>query len=64
MSLFDRLFDYTRDVVGLSKEVQDLGKRIERIEVEQREADRRLVRIETILELARARATDRLPRQD
>ena len=56
MSLFERIFDYAKEVVALTKEVQDLAKDVEKMEDEQWPMDRRLARVETIIELGMRRS--------
>jgi hypothetical protein len=59
MSILDRFFDYAREVVALTKDVQDLGRQVEQMQERQLEIDRRLVRVETTIELAREQARHR-----
>jgi hypothetical protein len=52
MALADRVFDALKAAIQLSARVESLGNRLEVMAREVRELDRRLIRVETALELA------------
>lgn len=52
MSITDRLFDGLKAAVQMSSRVESLGGRLEKLALEVRDLDRRLIRVETALELA------------
>ena len=52
MGVADRLFDALRAAIQLSMRVERLGYRLEALAREVRDIDRRLIRVETALELA------------
>ncbi len=54
MALADRIFDALKAAIQLSTRVESLGNRSEVLAREVRELDRRLIRVETALELASA----------
>jgi len=55
MGLISDVVSYSTKVIKLTDEVEQLGQRTQRLVDEQRELDRRLVRIETLIELAMQR---------
>lgn len=61
MGLMDRLFSYAQDVIKLAGEVEDLSEDLARIDAQQRSHAERLVRLETIIELAGGGRGGRLP---
>ncbi len=52
-----------RDVLLLTERVEQTGKVLSELAKELREHDRRLVRLETMVEMARATSGKRLPRE-
>jgi len=52
-----------RDVLLLTERVEQTGKVLSELARELREHDRRLVRLETMVEMARATSGKRLPRE-
>jgi len=55
MSAFERVLDGIREVLRATEEIKRLSEGLKAIAVEVRDIDRRLVRIETIAEIAKAR---------
>ncbi|RFA26970.1 hypothetical protein CAI21_15495 [Alkalilimnicola ehrlichii] len=64
MGLFDKLFEFSREIVSLTKEVQNLGKQVDHVQERQLDMDRRLVRVETTIEMAREQARHRALRRE
>ncbi|MCP1674435.1 hypothetical protein J2T57_001537 [Natronocella acetinitrilica] len=64
MGVFDRLFQYTQSVITLIREVLELGGAVERMEARSLAQGERLVRIETIIELAQQRRRVQRPAED
>ena len=62
MAALDQIFDGVREVFKMSAEIKRLAETVRDMSVEVRDLDRRVVRLETMLELAQgARGTRRLP---
>lgn len=68
MSAFERVLEGIREVLRATDEIKRLADGLKALAVEVRDIDRRLVRIETIAEIAKARGVKsgqkRLPRSD
>lgn len=68
MGVFDKLFEYAQDVVMLTREVQDVGQQV--VKMEDRwldrwmELDRRITWVEASLDLAREQARNRALRRE
>lgn len=54
MSAFGDVFTALRTALELSNKVEAMGKTVDRLATEMRDLDRRLVRVETIIEVTRA----------
>jgi hypothetical protein len=52
MSIADRIFDGLRATIQLNDRVSGLGQELKALAIDVRELDRRLIRVETALELA------------
>ena len=52
MGITDRIFDSLRAAIQLGVRVESLGLRLEKLAHEVRDLDRRLIRVETALEIA------------
>jgi hypothetical protein len=59
MAGLDRIIDGVKEVLRMSDEVKRLAEGMKSLAVEVRDLDRRLVRIETMAEIARAQAAGR-----
>lgn len=55
MSTLQDVFGAVKEVLLLTNKVEDLGKTLQEAAVELRDHDRRLVRMETIVEMAQKR---------
>jgi vacuolar-type H+-ATPase subunit D/Vma8 len=68
MAALDRVIEGVKEVLRMSDEVKRLAESMKDLAAEVREMDRRLVKIETIAELAATRSpgrsTKRLPRSE
>ena len=66
MAAFDRIIDGVKEVLRMSDEVRRLADGMKDLAAEVRDMDRRLVRIETLADIAKAhsnaRPTRRLPK--
>jgi len=61
MSALDRILEGVKEVLKMNSEIKRLAEAVRDLNLEVREIDRRLVRIETLAELSRgARGTKRL----
>ncbi|MGH8680982.1 MAG: hypothetical protein ACREVS_08970 [Burkholderiales bacterium] len=56
MAALDRILDGVREVLRLTDEVKRLSEGLKELAVQVREIDRRLVRIETLAEIAKVEA--------
>ena len=63
MAALDRIIDGVKEVLRMSDEVRRLAEGMQALAAEVREMDRRLVRIETMAELAKARSGGRPPKR-
>jgi hypothetical protein len=64
MAALDRILDGIREVLRLTDEVKRLSEGLRDLAVQVREIDRRLVRIETMAEIAKVEAVRRrLPKE-
>ncbi len=62
MAALDQIIEGVKEVLKMSGEIKRLAETVRELSTEIRDLDRRLVRLETIVELAQgARATRRLP---
>lgn len=62
MAALDQIIEGIKEVLKMSAEIKRLAEAVRDLSVEVREIDRRLVRIETMAELAQAaRGAKRLP---
>lgn len=62
MAAFDQIVEGVKEVLRMSGEIKRLADAVRELGLEVRDIDRRLVRIETMAELAQsARTTKRLP---
>ncbi|MCC6472841.1 MAG: hypothetical protein IT514_03755 [Burkholderiales bacterium] len=62
MAALDQIIEGVREVLKMSAEIKRLSDTVRELSVEVRDLDRRVVRIETMVELAQgARAARRLP---
>lgn len=59
MSFLDRLFGFGKEVLLLTAKTEQLSKNVEKLSNETQAMDRRIVRVETILDMARYRAAER-----
>ena len=64
MSIADRIFDGLRATIQLNERVSGLGQELKVLAVDIRELDRRLIRVETALELASTGRFTSLPPSD
>lgn len=64
MGIADRIVDGVRAAIRLSTRVESLGHRLEALAREVRDLDRRLIRVETALELATSGRFTPLPTPD
>lgn len=67
MSFIERLLGFGKDVILLSDKTEHLSRNVDRLTQENRGLDRRMVRVETVLDMARYRAEERrtkLPGRD
>ena len=65
MSALDQIVEGIKEVLKMSGEIRRLSESVKELSVELREMDRRLVRLETMVEVAQsARTTKRLPPKD
>ncbi len=67
MSFIERLLGFGKDVILLSDKTEQLSRNVDRLTQENRGLDRRMVRVETVLDMARYRAEERrkkLPGRD
>lgn len=55
MSAFDRLLDSVREVIVLGSEIKRMNEDIRDLALEVRDHERRLIRIETLIEVAGAK---------
>lgn len=64
MSTFDRLFGALRDAVVFNHELKRLAEDLKILTQESRDHERRLIRLETLVEVASARSRPKaLPRE-
>jgi hypothetical protein len=63
MAALDRIIDGVKEVLRMSDEVRRLAEGMKSLAAEVREVDKRLVRIETMAEIARARSGGRPPKR-
>jgi hypothetical protein len=62
MAALDRIIDGVKEVLKMNAEIRRLADTVRELSAEVRDMDRRLVRLETMAELAQAsRASKRLP---
>ena len=61
MGIADRIFDGLRTTIQLNERVSVLGQELKALSVDVRDLDRRLIRVETALELANSRQFAALP---
>ena len=61
MGIADRIFDGLRATIQLNERVSVLGQELKALSVDVRDLDRRLIRVETALELATSRRFAALP---
>lgn len=59
MSFIERLFGFGKEVILLSDKTEQLSKNVDKLAQETQGLDRRMVRVETILDMARYRAAER-----
>ena len=59
MSAFDRILESVKDVLRMNDDVQRLAEGVKDLAIEVRDHDRRLVRIETLIEVSQAQAGPR-----
>ena len=64
MGITDRIFDSLRAAIQLGVRVESLGLRLEKLAHEVRDLDRRLIRVETALEIATSGRFAALPPTD
>jgi hypothetical protein len=64
MGIADRIFDGLRAVVQLNERVSSLGQELKALSVDVRDLDRRLIRVETALEIATTGKFAALPSGD
>ena len=57
MSGFDRIIDGIKEVLRMSDEIKRLSEGLKSLATEMRDIDKRLVRIETFAEVAKAQAS-------
>lgn len=62
MGLGDRIFELVKSTVELHKDLDALQRNVERLNDDVRTMDRRLVRVETLLQLASAKGGVTIPR--
>ena len=63
MAALDRILDGVKEVLRMSDELQRVAKGVKELAVEVRELDKRMVRIETMVEVAKTRAASSPPRR-
>ncbi len=56
MSAFERVLDGIREVLKATDEIKRLSEGVKSLSIEVRELDRRLIRLETMVEIAQAHA--------
>lgn len=61
MSIFDKLLKFTTEAIKLNQDVKHLAEAQKVLDLQVRELDRRLVRIETMIEMARSNDYVKLP---
>jgi hypothetical protein len=64
MGIADRIFDGLRAMVQLNERVSALGQELKALSLDVRDLDRRLVRVETALEIATSGRFAALPPSD
>jgi len=65
MAALDQIVEGIKEVLKMSVEIKRLSETVKELSVEVREIDRRLVRLETMVEIAQAaRGSKRLPPKD
>ena len=64
MGIADRILDGLRATIQLNERVSSLGQELKALSIEMRELDRRLIRVETALELASSGRFTSLPAPD
>lgn len=67
MSFLERMLGFGKEVLLLTAKTEQLSKNTEKLTQETQGLDRRMVRVETILDMARYRAAERrkeLPRNE
>lgn len=64
MGIADRIFDGLRATIQLNERVSVLGQELKALSVDVRDLDRRLIRVETALELAISGRFPALPPSD
>ncbi|MGI9283755.1 MAG: hypothetical protein ACR2P1_00015 [Pseudomonadales bacterium] len=60
MGATDKFFSAVKEVLILSNEVKRLADEVKEMEANQRDIDRRVVRLETMVEIAQTQETKRL----
>lgn len=64
MGIADRIFDGLRTTIQLNERVSTLGREMKAFAIDLRDLDRRLIRVETALELASTGKFTSLPPAD
>jgi hypothetical protein len=64
MGIADRIFDGLRATIQLNERVSALGQELKAVSVDVRDIDRRLIRVETALEIATSGRFATLPPDD
>ena len=64
MGIADRIFDGLRATIQLNERVSALGQKLKELSVDVRDLDRRLIRVETALEIATSGRFAALPPSD
>jgi len=63
VAALDRVIDGVKEVLRMSDEVKRLAEGMKSLAIEVRDIDKRLVRIETMAEIAKAQGTARNPKR-
>ncbi len=63
MAAFDRILDGIKEVLRATDEIKRLSEGVKMLAIEMRDIDRRLVRIETMAEIAKAQGAGRSSRK-
>jgi len=58
MSLLDKLFGFGKDVILLTEKTERLSNSVEKLSDESRNLERRVIRIEALLDMARYHAAE------